>query len=440
MQISNRMNINFKGTKPLPNFDLRALKIFDFETKGYEREFCVLQNGESACFAVKQGVDLQNEKQCPVIIRKTLTQDGRILRSKTETPDFYQTYTTHAFRGDDFMYSIGIKDNMFVLKEMLQLHNGKNNQSVTHTKASDRVEGFFEVEEYDLKKCPEEVDVIQAIKNQALYPAIVRSRVTRTDMVDKVSENYEWNNCSIKRQYKKTQTENGYKIDYSYYITQKDKGPIMELDRSFDYSKNESTTEIFGRSYKSIFDNENKIVKIIEPNGRETLIDFKNVVVSSTSEQVEELWEMFKNLPSDVQLDFSKCAKTITYTKRGSQFDYWNKKITTRPTTADFAHEVGHGVDCYKSISCNNRLREIYQQELNLFIESFPHDIHDQFEYFSTFVDEEHTNGREELVAETSQLLSGIVNDSSLAYRAQLIVQYFPKTVAEIAYLKFNNY
>lgn len=440
MQISNRMNINFKGAKPLPNFDLRALKSFDSETEDYEREFCVLQNGESACFATKEDVDPQNKGQSPVTIRKTLTQDGRILRSKTETPDFYKTYTAHAFRGDDFMYSVGIKDNTFALKEMFQLHNAKNSASVTHTKASDGIEGFFDVEEYDLKKCPEEVDVIQAIKNQALYPAIVRSRVTHGDTFDKVSENYEWNNCSIKRQYKKIQTENGYKIDYSYYITDKDQGPIMELNRSFDYSKNESTTEIFGRSYKSIFDNENKIVKIIEPNGRETLIDFKNVVVSSTPEQEEELWQMFKNLPSDVQLDFSKCAKTIAYTKRGSFFNYWGKIITTRPAAADFAHEVGHGVDCYKSISCNNRLREIYQQELNLFIESFPHDIHDQFEYFSTFADEEHSNGREELVAETSQLLSGIVNDSSLAYRAQLIAQYFPKTVAEIAYLKFDNY
>ena len=440
MQISNRMNINFKGAKPLPNFDLRALKSFDSETEDYEREFCVLQNGESACFATKEDVDPQNKGQSPVTIRKTLTQDGRILRSKTETPDFYKTYTAHAFRGDDFMYSVGIKDNTFALKEMFQLHNAKNSASVTHTKASDGIEGFSDVEEYDLKKCPEEVDVIQAIKNQALYPAIVRSRVTHGDTFDKVSENYEWNNCSIKRQYKKIQTENGYKIDYSYYITDKDQGPIMELDRSFDYSKNESTTEIFGRSYKSIFDNENKIVKIIEPNGRETLIDFKNVVVSSTPEQEEELWQMFKNLPSDVQLDFSKCAKTIAYTKRGSFFNYWGKIITTRPAAADFAHEVGHGVDCYKSISCNNRLREIYQQELNLFIESFPHDIHDQFEYFSTFADEEHSNGREELVAETSQLLSGIVNDSSLAYRAQLIAQYFPKTVAEIAYLKFDNY
>ena len=73
-------------------------------------------------------------------------------------------------------------------------------------------------------------------------------------------------------------------------------------------------------------------------------------------------------------------------------------------------------------------------REASFLRDNFPNQYRASFEYLSTLVpDSSDYSGLVEILAETYLILKGFDQADDMGYRAQMIVQYFPKTTAKIA-------
>lgn len=292
--------------------------------------------------------------------------------------------------------------------------------------------------------------------------------------------------------------------EYSYNIKDKDDNPIFSMDRSFIKSPDGKSTKtiINGKEYITTFDDENMTATVVDYNGETTTIDIKNKLTKLYQDETSKLTEDdLKGLDVSERLD--KMLKANKYSKEELEYiekTYGNEEnmqraffnfIKTMPAehllfiNSDISeisivgpinschdrngtleigmdipivsHELGHAKD-YKgqksdfieivmnteshkgNISGDEKLIDIYNEEMELFKEKYSVDLQEVIKYFGQNGGGASDTGLAELIAETNMLMTTCGNNADfIKTRSQYLVRYFPKTVAKIGELLGYN-
>ena len=420
-------------------------KLSDFlsenETKDFEIEIIKLQNYAGNLIKLTKEFNI-NETN--IKIEKTINyQTGEEITTRTET---YKDGTIHTYnKFSDRVLDISKNENN-ELTNQIEIINGSNGEpaEIIHTKASNLLEGAFETTKYTLSDYPEDMDILKAIENGTISGGEKLSTVIKNkDGSTTYKESFEHNDCTTVRDYNILKDENGNKISecYKYNITDKNGNILLNIDREFVLNPDSSsTTTINGVKYTSTFDEENKIITVINPNGDETRINIENKFNYVTKEQKEILWNLFKESPADTLLTLEGNIRTINFvTTLKSSINSCNKILNIGNDLATLNHELGHAKDDHNYIvlSKNTELINIYNEEMAILKENYPSEIESFIKYFGQEGGQFGVDlGINEFIAETNAILGIYGNKTEgVKTRAMILTKYFPQTIAKISEL-----
>jgi len=239
-------------------------------------------------------------------------------------------------------------------------------------------------------------------------------------------EDFKNGNLNSKRHY--IGAKDGSYRFYQYSIIQNNNS-ILDIKRSWKKVSDDITiTALNNKTYKCDFSNPKKI-KITDSEGKETIINIARRMHGFNL-------EFIKQLDAITLLNINKYVKEVQPVKLSVEPIYQRLSETIYSTEQIFAlsHELGHAIDCEKYYSnlnyqqMNLELLKIYQEEFRNFKKSSNSDIQEGIQYFSNI---SASCGLDELVAETNAILTTPLNqDPVISHRGQMLVRYFPKTIA----------
>lgn len=431
----------------------------------------ILQNDSGMELIATKKIDsIDNPKDTPdskktKVKMSIINTNGVITKSKSEISG--DVSITRYKNGDNVAILNKINEDRDISSQFEIVKDENNEPSfIIYTKESDLLKGIYETAKYRLKDYPEDIDIIEGIKNGTLSNKDIISSVKKLDDGLVVfDENYEYEDTTTKRKYSIKQ-DGSY--EYSYHINDNSNNPILSLDRSFNKNSNNRTTTIVnGREYKAFFNNKKMQITITDDKGEKTNIDIKSKLVDfddydkeekeyikdyfgSEEKMQKDFFNFLKNVPADQLLSLNKYVSKITVTKLSDsgidQDKERNLSIGLHMPT--FAHEMGHGFDfrnCnYSSlgkISGNKDVIKIYNEEMDIFRKKYADDYQDIIKYFNQTGGGNYNNtGLSEFVAETNMLLTTYGDDNDRTKtRSQYLVRYFPRTIAKIAELLGYN-
>lgn len=416
-------------------------------SKGYEVKIVGLQNGDR---------DLVGTKSCftddnlMIKTTKILAQNGTSYNERVES--YYPSLTRGEARAHQegskstFLidygqaYDKGFSNSNEYVKEIFQIINDGVNPSIIHTKKSDEMQGHYEIEKYDLGDYPSDVDMISEIKGGRVFPSCFLSRIRTTKTGQKCEETYNYNKTLTHKIDAFSKAQDTTTKRRAYRITKSDGEKILDINRSFTQTPSMSITRINDKKYFAYFDDFYKKITILDGDNLADVFDLDSVYFANQKEKgsdKENLWKMFKALPADVLLDSIEYLKSVKYlpNKSYESCAYVTRgRINTCAKPPYYVHELGHLVTLNNDFDIDKDLLDTIEEEQKLLRDNFPNQYRASFEYLSTLVpDSLDYSGLVEILAETYLILKGFDQADDMGYRAQMIVQYFPKTTAKIA-------
>ena len=308
---------------------------------------------------------------------------------------------------------------------------------IIHSKISDRLPGVYEITKYNFSDYPQEYDVLSSVQNGTIKGGNTYSSVSEDENYIEYSEKFVLDDTVSKRHYKKS--KDGLYRELQYKITRGDI-PILDVERSWQkISDNKTVTILNGKKYIADFSNPNK-VKITDNQGKVEVINISQKAPSFS-------FEFIKSLDAISLLNINKYTKEVVFKPLidDSQYCSISEKIYTQENIFVFSHEMGHAIDVGKYYSepdfpeKEKRLFEIYKKEFENFNKNNDSNIQKILEYYSQI---SLSDGLDEIVADTNALLNsyGVETYPQLSARLEMLVRYFPKTIAYCAELLGYNY
>jgi hypothetical protein len=232
--------------------------------------------------------------------------------------------------------------------------------------------------------------------------------------------------------YKRSGTDNNYQM--SYIIKDKDGNTKLNFTRSFKKINDDTTeTVVNGKKYINTFG----ILGVDSVNT--TNPDDKNFMIIN--------WQFEKNMKK-LPAEMFYCMQNNNV--RIIQEDFENRnnacvhghllKLSTdlRNDYFVFAHEMGHVKSAeLGDLAQDEELRQIYVHEKEEALKNMGDILKEEADYFLTY-----PHSLEEVIAETYAILSGLDHNgvkSVNRVRTNLLMQYFPHTIAYIANKIYNS-
>ncbi len=452
---------------------------------GYRIAYTREDNGNSSLVASK----IMNLKS-GTKIQKTITllPTGEITKSTTQKDPDGNVYSwnysadrtvqmqTSGISTFDYAYDPNVEQQIEIIKDKTTDEPRK----IIYTHKSDLLNGVYEIEEFDLNDYPEDFDVVKMIKNGEISGkkiATVKKDQNSTTFV----EDFNYKDTNTKREYVQKTDKNGKTISklYKYKITNNNGENLLNINRSWEkISDTKTKTTINSKEYFGDFDDENKTIKIKDPNGKITEISISDMLTEAPDEDFileesnEEFFEMLKSMPLDKILEMEKTITKIAIVDDIESSFVPPDELNLGINSASFYHEVMHSLDYdfdtdeFGKISENEELIDIYSKELKEFSKEYPAAFREVIGYFlpsslgmylenndsENFMDEyyedyesydeeedindieeEKSMALKEFVAETNVLLADYGERGTDSYtRSQYLAWYFPKTVAKV--------
>ncbi|MBQ4647438.1 MAG: hypothetical protein IJB79_08835 [Candidatus Gastranaerophilales bacterium] len=348
----------------------------------------------------------------------------------------------------------------------LILNNDGEPIAIVHTKIdTENLQGVYKTVKYNLSDYPEDIDIIEAIKSGKISGGeILTETIKNNDGSVTYKERYNVDNIETSRAYTQKLNENGEMLSsqYQYQIIDKNGGSLMQIERSWiKNSDGSTTTTINGKKYIANFDNASKTISITHENGQTTTIDLSKKQVGETLSKIlaliarkpdisttgqEELWEFYKTLPADSLINLDKYIKKIGKVDNlESAYINIAHILMTGTETSILNHELGHSIDFSnkKQFSKNQKLIDLYNEEMTSFKNNAPPEMQSIISYFSqnggsqgALNIQRGDTGLNEFIAEVNSLLTTYGHKTDLiSARAMYLTRYFPKTIAKIAEL-----
>ncbi len=209
----------------------------------------------------------------------------------------------------------------------------------------------------------------------------------------------------------------------------------MNIERVYKKHNNNSATHVINEvTYKLRFDDKNKEITISDGIKTRT-ISFKDKLAYFAQ---DILWETIKTLPVDTLLTINKNIEKWNFCREeDSVADGYTHTISTGKIQSIITHETGHFKDYETLFSMNNKeFLKSYNEEMKKYLNMTPFNEQEFIQYFSPRAMLYDATGTNEFAAETNLVLTTYgTNYEKLKTRAQLLVRYFPKTIAITAKL-----
>jgi len=299
------------------------------------------------------------------------------------------------------------------------------------TRLSDKLAGIYEITRYDFQDYPQDYDLLSAVKNNNSLKGIPVSKIEEDGNSVCYTEDFKNGDIVSKRYYK--ESKDGSKRFYQYNIFQNENS-LLDIKRGWEkLSDNITITTLNNKTYKTDFSNPQK-VKITDDKGNTTVI---NILQKMRGFSLD----FIKQLDALTLLNINQHTKQTRFVKSNTEPIYQRLSEIIYSTEQCFAlnHELGHAIECDKYYSdedypkLHDELLKIYQEEFQKFKNSSNSDIQESMEYFSNI---SASCGIDEFIAETNAILNTPINqDPVIAHRGQMLVRYFPKTIASAAKL-----
>lgn len=271
---------------------------------------------------------------------------------------------------------------------------------------------------------------VDKVMNTVLVDSAGNKTVTSLGKTDKNG------NVTVKKHF---ESLDGCKTDYEYKkylnntkemlykITDKNGKVLMTTERKFkDLGNNKTYTFLNGQEWVTTFGDDKIIIQNLQ-TGKETYTSFSDLI-RENSRSRESLKNDIKNMPADMIEFIAKKYIPIEANQEGSAFcDYY---IILKDLD-DFPHELGHAKDDrLGKIYQNPEFRTTYEKEKAEYIKAFSGIEKTKIEYLISeagiYSCDDINRGAMEAVADINELLSGFLPTQ----RAEVLQQYFPKTIA----------
>ena len=234
-------------------------------------------------------------------------------------------------------------------------------------------------------------------------------------------------------------------IDYK--ITGIDGKIIMKNSQTFEVvDENHFISSKNGHKYDIQVDEKGLKVKDIMHSGKETSIEFDNMI----SGNQEEIVKLLKKVPGEELFDVVDCCNGLNGKDHdqvlASSYNKNTKYINIADNLYVFLHELGHAKDSenidalkchfHKIYEQNPKIQKIYIKEREEFNKAYPHAQREHIDYFirkdGHYAGE--FGGLQEVIAETNAITNSYTNGDvkSSSARSQYLQQHFPKTIAAI--------
>ena len=204
--------------------------------------------------------------------------------------------------------------------------------------------------------------------------------------------------------------------------------------------ENETETHAWGNKYETKFNEDNIKVTLTSKSGEPKTVTLDKDQIDFT------LLPLIKQLPGDFLYTLAKTGTKVIAAKNWDKDMKGNAcfvKINNTIYISDrwekdtfvFAHEYGHMLDAMllDELSGDSILNLICKKELNAYKENASSRNEKCVGYFVSNNDTEEGQCFDELVAETTALLSGLQHDdNNLLVRAKVLQENFPETISYI--------
>lgn len=386
--------------------------------------------------------EIRTENGTKITIVYTFDEDGKSTLSRVE--EYSNNSTSSKMKKQAGVFNLKY-DKYGQIREMNQIIEHPKHKyviGVLHSKLSDKLKGVFETVYYDINDFKTgtdgngdeaDFDIEKSVNTKGIPISTVTEEADGTIRYD---EHLKSNNCSTDRLYKERKDNQG-NINYSYYSykIKDDENNSILLDTQREFRRNEDgsvTNTINGIKYTIKYDDKNKTISISDGK-KEEVMDTKDVLAYYSQDVI---WNTIKNLPADSLMTIaSNIEKWNFVNEDGSLADGYSNILYAGKNISIINHETGHFKDYEsKPISLNKKLLKIYTEEMKKFETSVPYNEQEFVQYFSPRADLNDASGLGEFVAETNMLLSGYgSNDENTKSRGQLLVRFFPKSIAMAA-------
>jgi len=364
------------------------------------------------------------------------------------------------FKNSDKTYYIKLKkaflksiDNTSIaphadVVEAIDIIHQKDFNIVVHKKASDILNGAFEITEYKTYENDDE-KIIQLAKEGKLYAGNLISRISKKNNGSiELNENRQNGDINTKRKYIETYDANGNleKREYNYLIKNKNNKTLLNNNIVWQKALNNSTvTTVNGEKYKAFFDDTNRTIKIEYRNDTVNFDFMQKFANSNNKNKLPMIWEEFKKYPVNI---LYLIAKNINIMDIGPDFNSGAINISDNSLIlgwhlSSISHEMGHLKDIKDTYYTNQANYSLNKSYINQYLEEwqqvdnkYPLAIKNAIDYFSpyseliTIFSDDLKRTYKEIFAENHMLLSTYSNPFPLAYRAEFLVDNFPKTIS----------
>lgn len=344
---------------------------------------------------------------------------------------------------------------IYEFEHQFEILNNENNEpfKIIHSKRNEKLPEFIEMSEYNLADYDENFDIIDAIKEETIQGGKKLSSIKFENNSFLITQELTQNDTKTKRNYFKTFDEDGniIKTEYSYQIFDYLGCEIMDINRIFEINQDKTTTTIIGnKTYKTKFDDFQKVISITDENSRTINLDIKKYHIILDEEKI---YEFLKKTPADLLIQLANCDVREFWSSYLANNSFVQSCANGRGFKIQlgqfdeetFAHEIGHIVDysSFDRLLENQEIKEMYIAEWEIFKENNPQVEEKDMKYFSLSSQARGINilnrpakddgGLRELIAEVNMLTKTYGLDGSSATRANALVKYFPNTIALIA-------
>ena len=335
----------------------------------------------------------------------------------------------------------------------IEIMNDENNEPsyIIETRPSQIIKGTYDVTKYNLADYPEDMDVIQAIKDKTITGGEKLSYTEEKEDGTIIHKKTFTNNgiTTIKNcSYKKNETGNLLNKRISYEIIDETGKKFLKTDRSLILNSDGSTTTIInGKKYITKFDKETFKIEVTSPNDEKTIIDLEKKCPWHSKER---FLNFSKTVFGDLLIPLKYCPQIIVSDSNNGSYIDKDLNLKVQLNDATITHEIGHLYEDIEYIerknyfNKNKDLINIYNEEFDNFRKENPRVITQALDYFSQVSGGSKGTGIEELTAEAISLISSFedINEKT-QLRKEYLLRYFPKTIAKVAdlygYNSINN-
>ena len=392
------------------------------------------KNGELVLSATRQGPEAEITFIAVVKSDGSVSSESRIEKYPDGTVISWKFGSGQSYEIENL--AVGEFDNE--LQESIQVITSPETgepEKIYHKKisASELLPGTYEEIEYTLKDYPEDLDVIDAIRNGTIEGGKVLSSVTQNpDGSETLRENYTTNGFETSREFTKSL---GGAEEYSYRITDAQGNELLNIERSFAKNQDGTTTTVInGTTYEVSFDDSARTITV--NNGSSvTIVNIQDKIQSNDVNGQGQLWDSCKNMPADMILQIDKYINDWTFVedlrssvapmfgtlRSGTDISITAHELT-HSRTSEFIHERGPEM---------RELVGIYHREMTAYSNSTPENMQEFIKYFS---ESSSAYGLGEFLSETGILSVTHGNtNSAVTTRAYMVAREFPETVAYAA-------